>query len=204
MEKRGNDFFDEMMRLGRIPDLMRAKRVERAFEQEVVADTPQQIEHRVSELVDWMVEQDLRQWTAVADHMAKRKEDHDNRIVGEGGPREGTLAYDRQRLIDSIGAATHRAVESYDKEQRSGANGRIGPAGRGQHRIGGVGVGLGVAIAIAAHVVWVDVTGILAGIAAATIGLLILPARRRKAKARTGREAGRPAPQAGEQPDGAV
>ena len=39
-----------------------------------------------------------------------------------------------------------------------------------------------MAIAIAAHVVWIDVTGILAGVAAATLGLLILPARRRKAK----------------------
>ncbi len=110
MESRGNEFFDDMIRLGRIPDLIRAKNVERAFEEEVVADTPQQIERRVSELIDWMVEQDLRQWTAVVDHLSKRREDHHNRIVGEGGPREGTLAYDRQRLIDSIGAATRRAV----------------------------------------------------------------------------------------------
>ncbi|MFQ5399037.1 MAG: dynamin family protein [Anaerolineae bacterium] len=182
MEKRGNAFFDEMMRIGRIPDLIRARRVERAFEREVVADTPQQIEKHVGELVDWMVEQDLRQWTAVAEHLAQRKEDHLNRIVGEGSPREGTLAYDRQRLIDSIGTATRRAVESYDKEKEAAQMAESARAAVVNTGLAGVGVGLGVAIAIAAHVVWVDVTGILAGVAAAAIGLLILPARRRKAK----------------------
>lgn len=182
MEKRGDEFFDDMIRLARIPDLIRAKNVERAFAEKVVADTPQQIERRVSELIDWMVEQDLRQWTAVADHLAKRKEDHRHRIVGEGGPREGTLAYDRQRLIDSIGTATRRAVESYDREQEAeqmAESARMAVVNTG---LAGVGVGVGVAIAVAAHVVWADVTGILAGLAAATLGLLILPARRRKAK----------------------
>jgi hypothetical protein len=118
--------------------------------------------------------------------MAQRKDDHQNRIVGDGGPREGTLAYDRQRLIDSIGAATHRAVESYDKDKE--AEQMAGAARQAVVNTGlaGVGVGLGVAIAVAAHVVWVDVTGILAGIAAAAIGLLILPTRRRKAKKELG------------------
>ncbi|MCA9974010.1 MAG: hypothetical protein KC425_27550, partial [Anaerolineales bacterium] len=104
------------------------------------------------------------------------------RVVGEGGPREGTLAYDRQRLIDSIGAATRRAVESYDKDREAE---QIAAAARSavvNTGLAGVGVGVGVAIAVAAHVVWVDVTGILAGLAAATLGLLILPNRRRKAK----------------------
>lgn len=182
MEKRGDEFFDDMIRLARIPDLVRTKNVERAFAEKVVADSPQQIERRVSELIDWMVEQDLRQWTAVADHLAKRKEDHRHRIVGEGGPREGTLAYDRQRLIDSIGNATRRAIESYDREQEAeqiAESARMAVVNTG---LAGVGVGVGVAIAVAAHVVWADVTGILAGLAAATLGLLILPARRRKAK----------------------
>jgi hypothetical protein len=48
--------------------------------------------------------------------------------------------------------------------------------------LAGLGVGLGVAIAAAAHVVWLDVTGILAGVTAAALGLVILPARRRSAK----------------------
>lgn len=182
MEKRGNEFFDQTIRFGRIPDLIRAKNVQASFEEDVVADTPKQIEARVGELVDWMVEQDLRQWTAVADHLAKRKEDQEGRIVGESGPREGTLAYDRQRLVDSIGSATRRAVESYDRHKEAAQMAEAARAAVVSTGLAGVGVGLGVAIAAAAHLVWVDVTGILAGIAAAALGLLILPTRRRKAK----------------------
>lgn len=185
MEGRGNTFFDNMIRIGRIPDLMRAKNVEKSFTEEVIADTPQLIERRVSELVDWMVEQDLRQWTAVADHLARRKDEHKHRIVGEGGPREGTLAYDRQRLIDSIGTATRRAVESYDREQEAidlAANAREAVVGTGL----GVGLGVGVGIAtLIGHAAWAtffDVTGVLASLSALTLGLLVLPARRRKAK----------------------
>lgn len=182
MEKRGNDFFDEMMRFGRIPDLLRTKRVEEAFEKEVVADVPQQIEMRVSELIDWMVEQDLRQWTAVAEHLEKRKETHRDRIVGQSGPREGTLAYDRQRLIDSIGRSTRQAVASYDKDREAAELAEAARTAVINTGLAGVGVGIGVAIAAAAHLVWLDVTGILAGVLAAALGLLILPSRRRKGK----------------------
>ncbi len=182
MEKRGDDFFDEMIRFGRIPDLIRTKKVEAAFEEQVIADTSTQIERHVNELVDWMVEQDLRQWTAVAEHMAQRKEAHDNRIVGEGGPKEGTLAYDRSRLIDAIGSASERAVETYDREREAE---QIAEAARNavvSTGLAGIGLGIGVAIAAAAQVVWIDVTGILAGITAAALGLIILPSRRRSAK----------------------
>ena len=182
MEKRGNEFFDDRMRLARVPDLLRSKQLESDFEKEVVADTPDQIERRVSELIDWMVEQDLRQWTAVSDHLTERQTDYEGRIVGGKGPREGTLAYDRQRLIDSIGAATRRAVDMYDKEKEAeelAQSARSAVVGTG---IAGVGLGLGVAVAAASHVVFIDYTGITAGIAAATLGLLIIPARKRKAK----------------------
>ncbi len=106
MENRGNAFFDEYIRFGRIPDLIRSSKIEKAFEEQVVGDAPKQIERQVDELIDWMVEQDLRQWTAVADHMAQRRDAYDNRVVGQAGPNECTLAYDRQRLINSIGLAT--------------------------------------------------------------------------------------------------
>lgn len=182
MEKRGNQFFDETIRLGRIPDLIRAKHIQRAFENEVIEDAPQQIERRVGELVDWMVEQDLRQWSAVAEHMAQRKDAHHGRVVGQSGPREGTLAYDRQRLIDSIGKATRQAVDSYDRERESAQIAEAARSAVVNTGLAGIGVGVGVAIAATAQLIWVDVTGILAGVAAAALGFLILPSRRRKAK----------------------
>lgn len=184
MEKRGDNFFEEMIRFSRISDLIRSRQLEKAFEEKVIADTPQQIERRVGELVDWMVEQDLRQWTAVADHLARRKLEQQDRIVGQTGPREGTLAYDRQRLIDSIGQATRRAVESFDREKEAA---ELAEAARsaviGTGLAGAAGAaGLGLAIVGGLHLVFLDVTGIVAGVAFATLGALILPARRRRAK----------------------
>lgn len=182
MEKRGNAFFDETIRFGRIPDLIRTRHVQQRFEDEVVQDTPDKLEKRIGELIDWMVEQDLRQWTAVADHLARRKQATADRVVGQSGPREGTLAYDRQRLIDSIGTATRQAIAGFDKEQEAAEMAEAARTAVVNTGLAGVGVGLGVAIAAAAHLVWLDVTGIVAAIGAATLGLLILPARRRRAK----------------------
>lgn len=183
MQQRGNDFFDEHLRLGRIADLVRKERIQQLYERDVVADAPQQIEQRVGELIDWMVEQDLRQWTAVADHLQKRRDHYHQRIVGDGGPREGTLAYDRQRLVDSIGLATRQAVATYDKaaEARKMADGaREAVINTGLLSVGGV--GLGIAVAILAHSAFLDWTGAIAGVTGLALGLLILPARRRKAR----------------------
>ncbi len=131
-----------------------------------------------------MVEQDLRQWSAVAEHLAQRRQEHDDRIVGQGGPREGTLAYDRQRLVDSIGKSVQSAIEHYDNEgeaTRLADSARMAVVEAGLAGVG-VGVGLAIALAVQAHLVWVDVTGIVTSLAAATLGLLVLPMRRRKAK----------------------
>ena len=182
MEKRGNDFLDDRIRLARIPDLLRSKQLEKDFEKEVVGDTAEQIEQRVSELVDWLVEQDLRQWTSVSEHLTERSAEHAGRVVGESGPREGTLAYDRQRLIESIGKATKRAVETCDKETEAEELAHSARAAVVNTGLAGIGVGLGVAVIVAAHTAFLDSTGVFAGVAAAALGLLILPARKRKAK----------------------
>lgn len=183
MEKRGNDFFDDRLRLARIPALLRSKQMEQDFQDEVITDTPQQIDERVDELVDWMVQQDLRQWTAVADHLSKRRDAHLDRVVGGGAPREGTLAYDRQRLIDSIGRTTRQAVESYDQDREAAELAQAARQAVVNAGLAGVGASIGVIIAVVAHTAFLDFTGIFAGIAAAALGLLVLPAQKRKAKA---------------------
>ncbi|MDJ0755764.1 MAG: dynamin family protein [Ardenticatenaceae bacterium] len=182
MEKRGNEFFDDTLRIGRIPDLIKREYIQNEFERVVVADTPQLLEQRVGEIIDWLVEQDLRQWTAVSEHLSRRRQDSENRIVGQTGPREGTLAYDRQRLVDSIGKETRRTIESYDRSKeaaRMASTSREAVAGLAA---GGIGVGLGATLLIMATTAWVDWTGAITGLGAAALGLFIFPSRRRKAK----------------------
>ena len=123
MERRGHDYFDETMRIGRVMDLLNRSRVQQGFEQQVVADAPQQIEKKVGELVDWLVDADLRQWQRVTNHLAERRRQHRDRIVGED--EAGPFHYDRSRLIDSVGREAQRVVDSYDrrKEARELADG---------------------------------------------------------------------------------
>jgi len=185
MEKRGHTFFNETIRFGRIIDLIRRDKMRMEFERNVVAETPQKIESRVSELIDWLVEQELRQWTSVADHLQRRQQQHEARIVGQTGSKEGTLSYDRQRLIDSIGLATRQAVATYNKEAEAAqmaGSAREAVINSGLVSLGGA--GLGAAVAVFVHTVWADMTGILTGVAGLIFGLYILPSRRQKGKRR--------------------
>src|SRR6185436_5132092 len=99
-ENRGEAFFDETMRLARFLDLLNKSKMKGDFEREVVADTPQLIERRVTEVIDWLVTSDLRTWQAVMEHLQKRRGEHADRIVGQVG---GSFDLHRARLLDSVG-----------------------------------------------------------------------------------------------------
>jgi hypothetical protein len=84
--------------------------------------------------------------------------------------------------VDSIGTATRQAVASFDREREAAdlaESARSAVAGTALLEIGGLGIGAAVLATVSA--VWIDVTGILAGLTFMTLGLLVLPARRRKA-----------------------
>jgi small GTP-binding protein len=181
MERRGQDYFDDTMRIGRVMDLLNRSRIQQGFEQQVVADTPQQIERKVGELVDWLVAADLRQWQAVTSHLAERRREHRTRIIGEdSGSR---FHYDRTRLIESVGRETQRAVDSYDRRKEAreladGARNAVAAAAA----VGASAVGLGTIVTIAATTAAADVTGLILASVVAAIGFFILPAKRERAK----------------------
>ncbi|MGH9311132.1 MAG: dynamin family protein [Vicinamibacterales bacterium] len=181
MERRGHDYFDETMRIGRVMDLLNRSRVQQGFEHQVVADAPQQIERKVGELVDWLVDADLRQWQAVTAHLSERRRQYRDRIVGEeGGAR---FHYDRTRLIDAVTREAQRVVESYDRRKEAqeladGARNAVAAAAA----VGAGAVGLGTIVTVAATTAAADVTGIILASVLAAIGFFILPAKRQKAK----------------------
>jgi len=181
MESRGQDYFDETMRIGRVMDLLNRSRIQQGFEQQVVADAPQQIERKVGELVDWLVDADLRQWQAVTNHLADRRRQYRDRIVGEeGGAR---FHYDRTRLIEAVGREAQRVVDSYDRRKEAqeladGARNAVATAAA----VGAGALTLGTVVTVAATTAAADVTGIVMASVLAAIGFFILPAKRQKAK----------------------
>mgnify|MGYP003694621023 CR=1 FL=1 len=181
MEKRGHAYFDETMRIGRVMDLLNRSRVQQGFEQQVVADAPLQIERKVGELVDWLVEADLRQWQRVTAHLADRRRQHHDRIVGDENSRQ--FHDDRSRLIDSVGREAQRVVDSYDRrtearELADGARNAVAAAAA----VGAGALGLGAMVTIAATTAAADVTGLIMASVVAAIGFFILPAKRARAK----------------------
>ena len=181
MEQRGDGYFDETFRLARVFDLLNKDRIQREFESQVVGDTPQLIDQKVNELIDWLVDSDLRQWQSVNDHLAERRRIHKDRIVGDHGI--GSFNYERDRLIDAVGREAQRVLDTYDKASESKAiaeNAQIAVAASAALEIGAV--GLGTLVAILATTVAADVTGIILASFIAVLGLFIIPARRKMAK----------------------
>jgi len=179
LENRGVEFFDEMVRLGRVFDLVNKSAVRAEFEQKVVADTPRVLEERVSAIIDWLVGGNLRQWQAITDYLAERRMKHADRIIGS----MGTFEYDRSRLLDSVGRAAQQVVQSYDqKEQgkRIADAAQAAVAGTAIAEIGAI--GLGAAITALATTTMADVTGLAAAGMVAVLGLFVIPARRRQAR----------------------
>ena len=181
MERRGHEYFDDTLRIGRVMDLLNRSRVQQEFERRVVADAPQQIERKVGELVDWLVAADLRQWQGVTTHLAERRRQYRDRIVGDDS---GQFHYDRTRLIDSAGREAQRVVDSYDQRREAqliADNARNAVAATAAAGAGAL--GLGAVVAFVATTAVADFTGIAMASVVAALGLFILPARRQKAKA---------------------
>ena len=179
MEQRGEDFFSEYIRLARIFDLVKKDKIQAAYEEEVVADVPEKIENKVTAIIDWLVDSNLRQWQAITNHIAEGRQKHKGRMVGD----IGNFNYDRERLINSIRKEANRVIESYDKAREADEIAR-----RSQNAVAATAaisagaVGLGTLVTILATTMATDVTGILLAGAMAALGLFIIPTRRRNAK----------------------
>ncbi len=181
MEARGHEYLDDTLRVARVFDLVNRSRLQREFEVRVVADAPARIDRLVSELIDWLVDQDLRQWHALSAKLATRQHEHGERILGY---ETGTFHADRTRLLESVGREAQRVVDTYDRHRESTAiadSARAAVAATAA--IGASALGLGAVVAAVASTAAADITGILAAGVLAALGLLVIPAKRRRARA---------------------
>ena len=181
MEQRGDDFFEDRFRLKRVLDLVKKERLQEDFSREVVADVPRQVESRVNELIDWLVDTDLRQWHAITDYLADRRSAHKDRIIGDG--MAAHYNFDRSRLLDEIGREAERVVNTYDKQmetEKIAFDAQNAVAASVAVEVGAV--GLGTLITALATSAAADVTGVVAAGVVAALGFFIIPASRRKAK----------------------
>ncbi|HKG26904.1 MAG TPA: dynamin family protein [Thermomicrobiales bacterium] len=182
MNARGDEFFEETIRLGRIFDLLNSDKIRGQFERAVVGDTEQEIDATIDELIDWMVEQDLRTWEAVNEYIDRRRlSKYEDEMIGEVG---GQFRYDRRALLESVSKVAQEEVDRYDPDRHAHELSVSVRSAVAQVAVAEAGaVGLGALVVAAASTVAVDVTGILAASLVAGLGLFILPRKRRQSRA---------------------
>jgi small GTP-binding protein len=180
MAERGDRFFDEVLRIGRIFDLVNGEKVRGEFEREVVADTSLEIERHVNELIDWLVDRDYRQWRAVMEYMARRATQHADKIVGQV---TSDFEFNRQNMLASVGREAQEVVNGYDREAESLKLAQEVQKAIIQTAALEVGaLGLGALLVAILHTTLLDITGIIGASAVAALGLYVLPYRRSKVK----------------------
>jgi small GTP-binding protein len=181
MERRGQRFFEETVRIGRIRTLLDRESVRRAFEREVVADTPAQLETEVGRLIDWMVERNLKVWQDVSQFVDRRRlAEHESRMVGSV---PATFSYNRQALLDSVGRVSRDVVGGYDRdaEAQAIANDVQGVFATAALAEAGP-LALGALAATPPTPPAADVTGLLLAAALAVGGFWVVPRKRRQAQ----------------------
>ncbi len=182
MAERGRRFFDETIRLGRVFDLVNADRIQNLFQRAVVADTAAEIEAHTQELIDWLVDQDYRQWQEITDYVGQRLARHPRGKVGQLGGKPGFEA-SRRALLESVGRVAREAVATYDREAEARNLAESLQMAVAQTAIVEAGaIGLGALLVKVLAVTLADVTGLLAAGAVAALGLYLIPAKRRRAQ----------------------
>ena len=180
MADRGISFIDQWLRLGRVLDLANGAKVREAFERDVVGDTTLQLERQVTDMIDWIVDREHKQWEAVMNYLNRRADMHKERMVGEVG---GSFDSNRRALLDTVRRATQRALGSFDQQAEAAKLAESVQSALAQTAIVEAGAfGLGALLIAALHTVILDLTGLLFAGAVAAVGLYVLPSRRRRAR----------------------
>jgi hypothetical protein len=181
MNERGDEWFEENIRLSNVRELVRRDKIQDRFQEEVVADTEERIDERVQELIDWMIDRNLKQWRSIVEYVNRRKQArYDEHIIGEVGDN---FEYNRSQLLQSVGKNANDVVQRYDREYESQQLALSLQGAVAQTAAVEVGaLGLGAAAVAVATTAAADITGITAALLIAGLGLFILPHRRRKAR----------------------
>jgi hypothetical protein len=181
MIERGDRFFDETLQLTRVMDLVNSEKIRGEFERTVVADTSRAIERHISELIDWVVDKNYRQWRSVVDFIGRRAVDHADRMIGS---IKSEFEINRLALLKTVGENAQQVIEGYDQQRESLKLAQEVQTAIFQTAAVQVGaIGLGAVLVALLNTWWLDLTGILGAGLIAAMGLYVLPYRRDKVKA---------------------
>ncbi|HEY0753567.1 MAG TPA: dynamin family protein [Ktedonobacteraceae bacterium] len=183
MRERGDRFFDDTIRLGRVFDLLHPERVKNEFHEKVIGDSEKLIDQTIQQLIDWMVEQEQRFWQDIMEYLDKRREVSARRESEMIGSVDRRFDHSRRTLLQEVARGAENILRTYDREVEAAELSqslRVSVVQAGLVSVGGI--GLGAAVVAATTIAALDITGVLTGILLLGVGFYIIPAKRTRAK----------------------
>ncbi len=182
LERRGQRFFDELVRVSNIMRLRDKDVVENRFRHEVVADTPLRIEEEVQALIDWLVRQNLAMWEK-ADGLLRQRREALRDAAGRTRFVSPQYVYNREEIFTRLAQPVRRRLELFDAQREAeeivaAVNAAIAKT----FGVQAVVIGLGAALTAAFTTLGLDVTGTVGVTLLVASGLFILPQRRARLK----------------------
>jgi small GTP-binding protein len=181
VQKRGEIFIDDTLRVSKTLELLNADKIRGRFEHEVVYDAAAQLERRVSDIIDRFLERNVKFWNDTVQLLGTRGQADETRAALVRGAQ---FDHDRQGLLERLGQAANAEIARFEATEfarQLATDASSAVVQGGLTSVGGL--GLGALLVGIFGTLLADFTGILLGVAVAGLGFLILPRKRAQAKA---------------------
>jgi len=179
-EKRGQSFFEETFRIGRVFDLLNKERIQREYKDAVVKDLAIQIDSKVDDLIEWLVDENYKQWQIVNNKINKRMSVFKKSILSD--PHSIEIQVERKKIISTVKRGAQRVVEKFNRDAEArqiAEDAQLAVAASAAIEVGAL--GLGTLVTVLATTASADLTGILLAGLTATLGFFIIPTKKKQA-----------------------
>ena len=180
-EKRGINFFENTFRIARIMDLINKDKIQSEYNSQVVKGLPAEIDSKVSSLIEWLVDEDLKQWQSITNKIDQRILKYRDRVFDD--PETRQIRFERFKIIEAVKRESQRIVEQFDKDDESkriAEDAQMAVAASAAIEVGAL--GLGALITILATTASADFTGVMLAGLTAVLGFFIIPAKKKQAR----------------------
>ena len=180
-EKRGINFFENTFRIARIMDLINKDKIQSEYNAQVVKGLPAEIDSKVSSLIEWLVDEDLKQWQSITNKIDQRILKYQDRVFDD--PETRQIRFERFKIIEAVKRESQRIVEQFDKEDESkriAEDAQMAVAASAAIEVGAL--GLGALITILATTASADFTGVMLAGLTAVLGFFIIPAKKKQVR----------------------
>ena len=178
-EKRGLIFFENTYRIARIMDLINKERIQSEYNKQVLRGLSEEINDKVNGLIDWIVEEDLKQWQTISKKIDQRIINYQDRVFDD--PETRQIRFERSKIIEAVKKESQKIVDQFDRDDEArkiAEDAQMAIAASAAVEVGAL--GLGALITILATTASADLTGILLAGLTAALGFLILPAKKKQ------------------------